>query len=151
MADLSLDDIIQGIVGAALWADLQWPEGHEKGEESGGGDSEYGIEDVTPESLAKLRVMAYAFTKANLRDIAEYVVACEDGVRIGYREGEGSPLDWLGHDIWLSACGHGAGFWDRGLGDLGTRLHEAAVSIFGRFEGAGLPYVTSDNKVSFIG
>lgn len=28
----------------------------------------------------------------------------------------------LGHDLWLTSQGHGAGFWDRGLGDLGDRL-----------------------------
>lgn len=30
----------------------------------------------------------------------------------------------LGHDFWLTRNGHGAGFWDRGLGQLGTRLTE---------------------------
>jgi hypothetical protein len=28
----------------------------------------------------------------------------------------------LGHDLWLTAAGHGAGFWDRGLGAAGARL-----------------------------
>ena len=31
----------------------------------------------------------------------------------------------LGHDIWLTSQGHGAGFWDRGAGELGERLTEA--------------------------
>jgi hypothetical protein len=31
-----------------------------------------------------------------------------------------------GHDFWLTRNGHGAGFWDRGLGDLGERLSKAA-------------------------
>jgi hypothetical protein len=30
-----------------------------------------------------------------------------------------------GHDYWLSRNGHGAGFWDRGYGELGERLHKA--------------------------
>lgn len=30
------------------------------------------------------------------------------------------------HDYWLTRNHHGAGFWDRGLGDLGDRLTEAA-------------------------
>ena len=36
--------------------------------------------------------------------------------------------DWseAGHDFWLSRNGHGAGFWDRGLGKLGARLNQAA-------------------------
>lgn len=28
----------------------------------------------------------------------------------------------IGHDFWLTRNGHGAGFWDRGLGELGERL-----------------------------
>ena len=31
-----------------------------------------------------------------------------------------------GHDFWLTRNGHGAGFWDRGLGKLGERLTSAA-------------------------
>lgn len=27
-----------------------------------------------------------------------------------------------GHDFWLTRNGHGAGFWDRGLGDIGRTL-----------------------------
>ncbi len=41
--------------------------------------------------------------------------------------------DWytaeqLGHDFLLTRNGHGAGFWDRGLGDLGQQLTAAAQS-----------------------
>lgn len=31
----------------------------------------------------------------------------------------------VGHDFCLTRNGHGAGFWDRGLGELGTRLTDA--------------------------
>lgn len=31
-----------------------------------------------------------------------------------------------GHDFWLTRNGHGAGFWDRGLGDVGRKLSDAA-------------------------
>lgn len=32
----------------------------------------------------------------------------------------------LGHDLWLTRNGHGAGFWDRGTGAKGERLTELA-------------------------
>lgn len=32
----------------------------------------------------------------------------------------------LGHDLWLTRNGHGTGFWDRGLGELGDQLTGAA-------------------------
>lgn len=31
-----------------------------------------------------------------------------------------------GHDFWLTRNGHGAGFWDRGLGEIGRKLSDAA-------------------------
>jgi len=36
------------------------------------------------------------------------------------------PYDYLGHDFWLTRCGHGTGFWDRGMGTLGDQLTDAA-------------------------
>ena len=35
----------------------------------------------------------------------------------------------LGHDFWLTRNRHGAGFWDRGLGELGKTLTEIAHSF----------------------
>ena len=32
----------------------------------------------------------------------------------------------IGHDLWLTMNGHGAGFWDRGKGAIGDRLSSAA-------------------------
>ncbi len=39
-----------------------------------------------------------------------------------------SERDWesAGHDFWLTRNGHGAGFWDRGLGQLGRALTDAS-------------------------
>ncbi len=33
-----------------------------------------------------------------------------------------------GHDFWLTRNGHGAGFWDRGYGDIGDKLTKACKS-----------------------
>ncbi len=33
--------------------------------------------------------------------------------------------DQCGHDFWLTRNGHGAGFWDRGLNDIGEALTKA--------------------------
>ena len=47
-----------------------------------------------------------------------------DGLGIAWRD----EMEWsqLGSDLWLTRNGHGAGFWDRGLGELGDALSEAA-------------------------
>lgn len=33
------------------------------------------------------------------------------------------------HDFWLTRNGHGAGFWDRGLGELGDKLTKLAKTF----------------------
>ncbi len=38
----------------------------------------------------------------------------------------GMSDDQAGHDFWLTRNRHGAGFWDRGLGDVGETLTAAA-------------------------
>ena len=42
------------------------------------------------------------------------------------RHYEYTASDCAGHDFWLTRCGHGAGFWDRGVGETGERLTKAA-------------------------
>jgi len=32
------------------------------------------------------------------------------------------PLEYIGHNFWLTRSGHGVGFWDRGLGKIGDDL-----------------------------
>lgn len=51
--------------------------------------------------------------------------------------------EWqAGVDFWLTRNGHGAGFWDRGLGDVGNELTEAA-----RASGARDAYLGDDGEV----
>lgn len=49
---------------------------------------------------------------------------------IEYAEKQGneqwSAFSLAGHDLWLTSQGHGAGFWDRGLGELGDKLSTAS-------------------------
>ena len=35
-------------------------------------------------------------------------------------------MEYAGHDFWLTKNGHGAGFWDRGIGETGRALTDAA-------------------------
>lgn len=48
----------------------------------------------------------------------------------------------LGHDLILTMNRHGAGFWDRGYGELGDKLTQICHSL-GSYE----PYVGDDNKI----
>jgi len=49
---------------------------------------------------------------------------------------------YAGHDLWLSRNGHGAGYFDRNLGDVGERLQDAARAL-GNFD----LYVGDDGKI----
>lgn len=42
---------------------------------------------------------------------------------------QGMEPEQVGQDFWLTRNGHGAGFWDRGLGDRGYRLSDLAHSF----------------------
>ena len=82
--------------------------------------------DVSEDAQTSMDKDADDFLAANLSDLRAYVKACELDERIGYTLGHGTPMDWAGHDFALTRAGHGAGFWDRGLGALGDRLTEAS-------------------------
>ncbi len=49
----------------------------------------------------------------------------------------------IGHDFWLTRNGHGAGFWDRGLGERGARL-TAACKPYGEVN----LYLTDDRHIA---
>ena len=53
-----------------------------------------------------------------------------------------TDCDQIGHDLWLTRNGHGAGYWDRGLGDAGETLTRAAHVM-----GESSLYVGDDNRV----
>ena len=40
--------------------------------------------------------------------------------------GDNYTFEHIGHDFWLTSQGHGAGFWDRGLGEVGDILTDSA-------------------------
>lgn len=78
-------------------------------------DSNYDIQDIAPETFAKMREDVAEFVKVNERALAA----------------SGQSEEQIGHDFWLTRNGHGAGFWDRGLGAIGDQLTEACKTYAG--------------------
>jgi hypothetical protein len=39
----------------------------------------------------------------------------------------------IGHDLWLTRNGHGTGFWDRGLDEVGDKLTEIAKEMGSKY------------------
>lgn len=116
LSDEEFADIIAGVGDALRFAEAA---DHETGET---------VEQAYPDALFsygsfwELRDSVIDFLeeagKADVRAALEaYLYVIVD---------EGSPANYLGHDIALTVNRHGAGFWDRGFGDLGDRLTTAA-------------------------
>jgi hypothetical protein len=79
--------------------------------------SAYDVDDFAAENVAQMRKFLACFMEANLMDLVAtgHVAGIENNIgRIGQ----------IGHDYVLTTGGHGAGFWDRGLGEAGERLSE---------------------------
>jgi len=71
-------------------------------------DDNYDESDIDPTGTEEMRGDCDDFIAANVADLADIDAA------------------QAGHDFALTRNQHGAGFWDRGLGDLGDRLSDAA-------------------------
>ena len=108
----TLDDFTRGYLVAMLWAA---PE-----DEEGKNLDEYGIIDIDDSDLSAAIADCEKFQAENAGDLEEYYrLRSEESV-------EGSVQENAGHDFALTRNGHGAGFWDRGVGEVGERLSEAS-------------------------
>ncbi len=99
---MTIDTFTRAYIECALWSSCD--------ENDVPLDSSYGIEDMAPETLAGCIEDCAQFQANNRADFA----AC------------GLSDESAGHDFWLTRNGHGAGYWDRGLGAIGAILTDAA-------------------------
>ena len=58
----------------------------------------------------------------------------------------GIDEEQAGHDFWMTREGHGVGFWDRDLGEIGDKLSNIATGF-----GNGDLYVGDDDMLHFMG
>ncbi len=110
--------VLDGYIDCALWSSTD-----DDGEPL---DQTYSRADLKSATLNRLRADCAKFlTRAYDDDLA----ACE------------SP-EQVGHDFWLTRNGHGAGFWDRDLGDAGDRL-----TALSKWAGEADLYVGDDGQL----
>jgi hypothetical protein len=74
--------------------------------------------DVAPETVIAMR--------SDVEDFVALVTKTDPALLDGISD------EMIGHDFWLTRCGHGAGFWDRGLGEQGDRLTDITKTYGGR-------------------
>lgn len=116
--DADFEAFVTGYFECAEWL---WPE------PSGDGDDGFDRSKVRGWHSSAIRAMrddCRAFWRSNRGDLAKYAEARSWGD--------------AGHDFFLTREGHGAGFWDRGLGELGDRLSKACKG-WGEY---GYPYLS---------
>jgi hypothetical protein len=112
------DEFTAAYLVAALWST------NDNGDESGGQplDANYGIGDIADEAM-----------RSAMESCAEFQEEHEELLAKAYelytpRDGSDGPA-LAGHDLWLNSNGHGVGFSDRGLGEIGEALSKAAVAF----------------------
>lgn len=115
---MNIDNILEHYVICALWSSTD--------DSDNPLDDRYGFDDLPAETLAKMR-----------EDVADFVNANEADLVLS-----GQSEAMIGHDFWLTRNGHGAGFWDRSLGEVGDRLTAACKP----YSGVDL-YVGDDGKI----
>jgi hypothetical protein len=104
-----MNSVTKDFLVTALWCEMD--------EEDDPLEDSYYLNDFAPEALEKAEAIVSGFL-AN----PEVVELLDEYVgEYGYNQ--------VGYDLWLTANGHGAGFWDRGLGEVGERLTEIAKEI----------------------
>ena len=128
---MKLDEFTTAYIDCMLWStnDGSTPEGGEPM------DAIYDIEDIDPNSLAKIVADCRRFQAVHANDI--------EGNYISSRSEPWSDLEMAGHDFWLTRDGHGVGFWD------GDWNEPAASAMTKTSEEMGdvTPYVGVDGKI----
>lgn len=132
IGNATLDPFTVAYLECALWSS------HDESDPSGGEplDKNYTLDDFAPEALGRAIADCRVFQEANADDIynADYAPG----------SGEWSNAERAGHDFWLTRNGHGAGFWDRGLREIGERLDKAATAA-----GPCDAYLGDDRRIYF--
>ena len=107
ISNSELARVLAGYMECALWSSM------DESDEDGGDpmDASYSIGDIDGDARAEM--------EKDCRDFIEGIPMASLEAYL-YRYG----YEHFGHDFWLTRNGHGVGFWDRGLGELGDWLTE---------------------------
>jgi hypothetical protein len=123
-----LDDFTRSYMTTALWSS------NDESTPSGGYpmDDNYDTDDISNETWNEMVKDCEDFQQAQAADLQ----LAYNHPKVKYDESS------AGHDFWLTRNGHGAGFWDRGLGTVGDRLSKASKPY-----GEVNLYIGDDDKI----
>jgi len=106
MRNYELDDFTFSYIECALWAECD--------NEDESLDSNYDYDNIEHSSMLAIIAECKDFQIENK-------LLLEQAYTL-YSNYEFSPEAIAGHDYWLTRNGHGVGFWDRELGEVGDKL-----------------------------
>lgn len=105
-------DMLNGYLEAALWTE----------------EDELGDSNIESDVSFEAKVDSYRDIKNFMNQAGELI--------------DNIDPSQVGHDLWLTRNGHGTGFWDRDLGEIGDKLSDIALSM-----GSKSVYVGDDGKI----
>lgn len=126
MSTSTLDKFTKAYITAALWSSTDNAEDPLE---------DYSITDLAPETFDHIKMECEKFQSDNADLLSE-------AYDLYTHSSEWTHQEQAGHDFWLTRNGHGAGFWDRGLGEIGTKLTAASKAC-----GECDIYVGDDNQI----
>lgn len=125
-----VDTILSAYVECALWSSLDY--GDDPEADPIPLDDWATADDVAPETMAEMRADIEGFLTSDALDMPGAAWWSDEQ---------------LGHDLWLTRNGHGAGFWDRHYGDTDEARAGDALSDAARAYGTVDLYRGDDGKV----
>lgn len=114
MSNEFIDEMVKAYAQCALWTSMDGSLSYL--------DAVYTVRDISEATMKEFRGDCESFAASN--DLT------------------GWTPEQAGHDFWLTRNGHGAGFWDRGKGEQGRSLADAA-----RAYRAVYPYAGDDGRI----
>lgn len=114
-----IDEFKSAYIECMLWSS--------QSDDDGSVTDEHSIMDLSTEALRQI------------------VDDCKDFQESNSELMEGLDAESCGHDFWLTRNGHGAGFWDRGYGDIGK-----ALTLASKTYGECYPYVGDDGLICLV-
>jgi hypothetical protein len=119
LAGADIDAMVHGYLAAKLWTQTDYDRTDEDCACEPVLDAHYDVSDIAPSCVDAIRELFTDVVTSSPLAVRMYLAKLGryESARSGYDRSE-----LFGHDFLLTRDGHGAGFWDRGLGELGEYL-----------------------------
>lgn len=128
--ELGLDSFAMAYAIAALWSTTD-----DDGEHL---DNKYNVSDFSPKALTRI-----------INDCGKFYDEMKDVLAAAWESSEYrapincTPLEYAGHDFWLTRAGHGCGFWDGDYPEKEGEILTEKAKEFGEVD----IYVGDDGKL----